>query len=484
MIRNSISRQIARIAKRLAMDLPPFDHASEVRGLHRTGNFFEFLEPRVLLSCDTSQYVGPLYYADDVPVCSAAVEEIHDTSLLVVETGNELTQAEDLHSDFLAPNASLISPTIGVVRFNPNRGGLDWLLDTEDDGFLPERIIEFGLAGDIPVPGDYNGDGVTDAAVVRPNPTRGGLDWLIDLNGDGFLPEQTIEFGLVGFGHIPVPGDYNGDGITDAAVVAPNTARGGLDWLIDLNNDGEFAEQTIEFGLVGFGHIPVPGDYNGDGITDAAVVAPNDTRGGLDWLIDLNNDGEFAERTIEFGLVGVGDIPVVGDWNADGSDEVGVVRPNPTRGGLDWLLDANDDGFLPERTIEYGLVGFGDIPVVGQFNEGLRGDLNGDLFVNAADLNRLALNWQKPVTGGLVDADINGNGIVDAGDLNAIALNWQATLFNLNLPEFTVSNYQVVEGMGREQVALFTVERDGPLDESVVVHAVTEDGVGIRRDRL
>ena len=57
----------------------------------------------------------------------------------------------------------------------------------------------------------------------------------------------------------------------------------------------------------------------------------------------------------------------------------------------------------------------------------LRGDANEDGWVNAKDLNILALNWQKkvePFTG----ADFNGDGLVNAVDLNILALGWQTHL--------------------------------------------------------
>ena len=58
------------------------------------------------------------------------------------------------------------------------------------------------------VPLDFNGDGMADVGVYRPESGR----WLID----GGAPTT---FG--GAGDMPVPGDYNGDGIADVAVYPP-----------------------------------------------------------------------------------------------------------------------------------------------------------------------------------------------------------------------------------------------------------------------
>ncbi len=66
--------------------------------------------------------------------------------------------------------------------------------------------VPFGQKGDIPVPGDYNGDGKAEMAVYRP--TTG--EWIID------KLKAPVKLGQPG--DIPVPGNYLGNGRIVPAV--------------------------------------------------------------------------------------------------------------------------------------------------------------------------------------------------------------------------------------------------------------------------
>ena len=100
----------------------------------------------------------------------------------------------------------------------------------------------------MPVPADYDGDGVDRHAVYRPPPPV--------VHGGQF----ALQFGQPG--DIPVPADYNGDGKTDIAVYRPSTGVG----TCAFSSRGSTATA---------GDIPVPGDYNGDGRADFAVYRPS-----------------------------------------------------------------------------------------------------------------------------------------------------------------------------------------------------------------
>ena len=254
----------------------------------------------------------------------------------------------------------LAQSRIGVLRPFSD-GSAKWYLDADGNGSwggLDFFLTGFGVASDHAVVGDWNGDGITDPGVFRAKNGQGW--WYFDANGSGAWEsgsDQALQFGLAT--DIPVVGDWNGDGKSDFGVFRSINGKGW--WYFDSNGNRKWdpgIDQALQFGLAG--DIPVVGDWNGDGKSDFGVFRIIDGKGW--WFFDSNGNRKWdpgVDQALQFG--NAGDIPVVGDWNGDGKSDFGVMRDGV------WYLDGNGDRAWERGTdLIYPAFGLkGDQPVSG-----------------------------------------------------------------------------------------------------------------------
>ena len=232
----------------------------------------------------------------------------------------------------------------GVWR---SQGGF-FFADTGAPGYNGEKAVQFGLLGDIPIAGDWDGDGRDTIGVFRPN---GGM-FFLDVDRPGYTGEGAFQFGLQG--DLPVAGDWNGDGIDEVGVFRPSSGQ----FFLDTGARGFNGEVPFGFGLPG--DRPIAGDWDGNGIDDVGVYRAN----GRNFFLDAGSRGFNGERPFQF--TGPGDLPVVGDWDRDGRDNVGMYVSN---GGYA-ILDTGSQGYNGEAPIQFGLAG--DIPVSGIWNHAVK----------------------------------------------------------------------------------------------------------------
>ena len=217
-------------------------------------------------------------------------------------------------------------------------------------------------------------------------------------------------------------------------VTAPLASRIGVfrdsdsKWYVDYDGDRTWEGPNIDrnylFQGSDYEYEPVVGDWNGDGTLDIGKF-----RNG-DWLFDMNDNHEWdwpngADRIFYFGVAG--NIPVVGDWSGSGRLNIGVYFDGY------WYVDYNGnnvwDGVFVDRIYAFG--GPGDKPIVGRFGTGRIGIFrgNGQWYVDSTGNNEWTPGgdsiYQYGQTNDIpVVGDWGGNGVLRIGvyrpDPNAI----------------------------------------------------------------
>lgn len=124
---------------------------------------------------------------------------------------------------------------------------------------LIDHVFHYGVMADIPVVGDWNGDGIKSIGVFRHG------RWHLDVDGDGqWSPsDRMADFGRRG--DVPVTGDFNGDGVDEIGFY-----RDGIFYL-DTNGNGKLDESDKHLDMRDQPGRPVVGDWDGDGTDEVAV---------------------------------------------------------------------------------------------------------------------------------------------------------------------------------------------------------------------
>jgi hypothetical protein len=187
------------------------------------------------------------------------------------------------------------------------------------------RIEPFGQSGDDPsVVEDYDGDGKTDVAVWREGAAAGQQSTFF-YRGTLNNPQGNTTYVPWGiFGDFPAPGDYDGDGRGDFVVQRNNGGGQGRFWMLQTTAGFE----TVVFG--GATDLIVPGDYDGDGKTDIATA--RGIGGVYHWFYRPSSTGVISGAPFaQFGNT-LTDYIVQGDYDGDGKTDAAVWRPSASAG--------------------------------------------------------------------------------------------------------------------------------------------------------
>ena len=246
-------------------------------------------------------------------------------------TGLALVQNWGLVSDqFIAGDYDGDHKTDYAIWRGPQNGthAAFWILNSKDGTV---SIISFGVAGDSPfVVGDYDGDGKDDVAIYRTTPVgdTGPAEFWFHPSTDLSNPpkEVRVQWGTPATastaGDFPIPGDYMGDSKTDFAVGHDNGDGTISMWIkqSDGTNNPATPQNVIRWGLTS--DLYVPGDYDGDGKTDLAIVRSNGTN--LEWWIEWSSD--HSDHVSVWGLPSDLQNAVQGDYDGDGKTDIGIWR--------------------------------------------------------------------------------------------------------------------------------------------------------------
>ena len=234
-----------------------------------------------------------------------------------------------------------------VAVWRPHDGA--WYIRTSASAYQDTFTMAWGAGalGDVPVPADYDGDGRADLAVWRPG--VGG--WYIRMSATAYQTTLAIPWGAGPLGDVPAPGDYDGDRKADLAVWRPSEGT----WFVLTSSSGYRQSFTWRWGSGALGDVPVPGDYDGDGRTDPAVWRPNE---GV-WYIATSASGYRDPFVVRWGAGPLRDVPVPGDYDKDGRADIAVWRPAE---GV-WYILRSSAGYAAWSTVHWGVGALNDVPV-------------------------------------------------------------------------------------------------------------------------
>ena len=249
--------------------------------------------------------------------------------------------------------------TVGI--YDPNRSGFrlpNSLTTTSAVTFL------FGAPGDRPVAGDWNGDGRDGVGTFRPD------EHVFRLTNDFVTTAHLFRYESIG--DTPVAGNWDGGATSSFKQVTVLASPVGT----DVDTIGLFDFERTDFFLRNFNteggpnivqpffanddDLPFAGDFNADGEADVGVFHPPTGEFRI-----LQPFPIFIARVPFVGQPG--DRPVIGDWDGDGFDTIGIYRDDGVNPPIFAMTNAHIDAIgKVEITFEFGATG--DLPVAGDWD--------------------------------------------------------------------------------------------------------------------
>lgn len=144
--------------------------------------------------------------------------------------------------------------------------GFAYLRNSNTTGVADTTFL-FGVPNDLPLAGDFNGDGCDTLSIYRPSEARFYIINELGQGGGGLgFADYFFDYGVVG--DVPFVGDWDGDGIDTPGL------RRSSNGFVYLRNSNTTGVADVDYFYGDPGDIPVPGDWNGDGKDTVGLFRP------------------------------------------------------------------------------------------------------------------------------------------------------------------------------------------------------------------
>jgi hypothetical protein len=277
-------------------------HTDSLSG-KRTGWFGRELQSNNISSSSSAASLLPFEPSPSSPTSTPQLSKEY------IYAGSRMLAVEDANAN--------AAPPADLAVWRPGNG--TWYVINSSNQQMTS--LQWGVQGDSPVQGDYDGDGKTDFSVFRPSATPGvNSNWYLTYSNNGSW--AGIPFGTKD--DVPAVADYDGDGKTDIAVFRGDNGLGY--WFYLRSSDGVLV--SFQFGVAT--DKAIPRDFDGDGKSDVTVWRESAgtfyTVRSSDNLLQTQTGGQ------------AGDIQVSADYDGDGKADYAVRR------GADWLYVQSTNG--------------------------------------------------------------------------------------------------------------------------------------------